>query len=76
MQLNLHMSEKRKYLEYFGRRLLHIPPKLRSHICANTNDFPLKIQIYLIFTAKSLYIPNICSNFVPDFVRLCKITTK
>ena len=22
--------------------------------------------MYLIFTAKSLYIPNICSNFVAD----------
>ena len=28
--------------------------------------------MYLIFTAKSLYIPNICCNFVADFA--CKGT--
>ena len=53
---NLAYVRKRKYLEYFGRRLISpfpsmfspfagttSPPKLLSHICANNNDFPLKI---------------------------------
>ena len=60
----LHMSEKRKCLEYFGRRLISpfpsmfspfagttSPPKLRSHYRANTNILPLKTKIiYFFFT--------------------------
>ena len=55
---NLHISEKRKYLEYFGRRLISpfpsmfspfagttSPPKLRSRYRANTNILPLKTKI-------------------------------
>ena len=51
----------------FGPPASGFPPNLRSHSCANNKHFPPKFQIYLTFCVKSLYISNICSNFVAWF---------
>ena len=48
------------------------PSKLRSHACANNKYLPLKMQINSIFIVKSLCIPNICSNFAPDFMYIAR----
>ncbi len=55
----------------FGLRLLCIPPKLRLHCCANNKAFYKKLQINLIFSKKSLYIPNFCSNFAAQ--NMCEV---
>ena len=61
----------------FGLRLIasNLPPNLQSHSRANIQYFPLKIQINLIFTVKSLHISNICCKFARNFVRTYIKTT-
>ena len=40
-----------------------VPPKVQSHNRANNKYLPLKTQINVLFTVKSLHIPNICCTF-------------
>ena len=44
------------------------PPNLLSHSRANNKSFPQKLQINLIFCAKSLCISNICCNFATQTI--------
>ena len=39
------------------------PSKVRSHNCANNKSLHIKNKFIYLFTAKSLYIPNICCTF-------------
>ncbi len=53
-------TEVSSYLAKIARTII-------THICANNKAFPLKNQINSFFIVKSLYIPNICSNFAGDY---------
>ena len=60
----LHMSKKSKQIFVVtSDSATSFPPNLLSHSRANNKSFPQKLQINLIFCAKSLCISNICCNF-------------